>query len=101
MRQTVDRRATWREPHRTFPHSGGAACRVGVRASRMWRSQVINHEKNPEWDEDFKLLVHEPEHQARARPHDMCPSSHRWHLTGCRASQGGLWLIVMAENDSY
>ena len=37
--------------------------RLGVRASRMLRSQVINNDLNPKWDEDFKILVHEPEHQ--------------------------------------
>lgn len=29
----------------------------------MSRSQVINNDLNPKWNEDFKLLVHEPEHQ--------------------------------------
>ena len=36
---------------------------MGVRASRMSRSQVINNDLHPKWNEDFKLLVHEPEHQ--------------------------------------
>lgn len=39
------------------------ACRLGVRASRMVSSQVMENNLNPKWDEDFKLLVHEPEHQ--------------------------------------
>ena len=38
-------------------------CSMGVRASRMSRSQVINNDLHPKWNEDFKLLVHEPEHQ--------------------------------------
>ncbi len=29
----------------------------------MARSQVIDNDLNPKWDEEFKLLVHEPEHQ--------------------------------------
>lgn len=29
----------------------------------MSRSQVIDNDLNPKWNEDFKLLVHEPEHQ--------------------------------------
>ena len=29
----------------------------------MSRSQVINNDLNPKWNEDFKILVHEPEHQ--------------------------------------
>jgi hypothetical protein len=32
----------------------------------MLRSQVINNDLNPKWDEDFKILVHEPEHQVGA-----------------------------------
>lgn len=32
----------------------------------MMRSQVINNDLNPKWDEDFKILVHEPEHQVGA-----------------------------------
>ena len=54
-------------PSRGAPFSqvGPLACRVGVRASRMLRSQVIDNDLNPKWDEDFKLLVHEPEHQVR------------------------------------
>ena len=31
----------------------------------MSRSQVINNDLNPKWNEDFKILVHEPEHQVR------------------------------------
>ena len=31
----------------------------------MVSSQVIDNNLNPKWDEDFKLLVHEPEHQVR------------------------------------
>ncbi|BDA48413.1 Synaptotagmin-2 [Coccomyxa sp. Obi] len=38
--------------------------KLGVRSSRMSRSQVIDNDLNPKWNEDFKLLVHEPEHQA-------------------------------------
>ncbi|KAK9917790.1 hypothetical protein WJX75_008296 [Coccomyxa subellipsoidea] len=38
--------------------------KLGVRASRMARSQVIDNDLNPKWNEGFKLLVHEPEHQA-------------------------------------
>ncbi len=42
--------------------------RLGVRASRMVSSQVIDNDLNPKWNEDFKLLVHEPEHQASPYP---------------------------------
>ncbi len=31
----------------------------------MSRSQVIDNDLNPKWNEDFKLLVHEPDHQVR------------------------------------
>ncbi|EIE27751.1 hypothetical protein COCSUDRAFT_45975 [Coccomyxa subellipsoidea C-169] len=41
-----------------------AFVKLGVRSSRMARSQVIDNNLNPKWDEEFKLLVHEPEHQA-------------------------------------
>lgn len=29
----------------------------------MATSQVIDNDLNPKWNEEFKLLVHEPEHQ--------------------------------------
>jgi hypothetical protein len=31
----------------------------------MATSQVIDNDLSPKWDEDFKLLVHEPDHQVR------------------------------------
>ncbi|CAK0785413.1 hypothetical protein CVIRNUC_008622 [Coccomyxa viridis] len=37
--------------------------RMGVRQTHRSRSQVINNDLNPKWNEDFKILVHEPEHQ--------------------------------------
>ena len=37
-------------------------CSMGVRHSRMTKSQVINNDLHPKWNEDFKLLVHEPDH---------------------------------------
>ena len=36
----------------------------------MARSQVIDNDLNPKWNEGFKLLVHEPEHQAS---HSLAP----------------------------
>ena len=39
--------------------------RMGVRQTHMSRSQVIDNDLNPKWNEDFKILVHEPEHQVR------------------------------------
>ena len=39
--------------------------RMGVRQKHMSKSQVINNDLNPKWNEDFKILVHEPEHQVR------------------------------------
>ena len=42
----------------------------------MSRSQVINNDLNPKWDEDFKLLVHEPEHQ-------VCHLLHSLSISDC------------------
>ena len=39
--------------------------RMGVRQKHMSKSQVIYNDRNPKWNEDFKILVHEPEHQVR------------------------------------
>ncbi len=36
----------------------------------MATSQVIDNDLNPKWNEDFKLLVHEPEHQVSS--HTLC-----------------------------
>ena len=39
----------------------------------MVTSQVIENDRHPKWNEEFQLLVHEPEHQVRQmNPHLSC-----------------------------
>ena len=48
----------------------------------MSKSQVINNDLNPKWNEDFKILVHEHEQKLRPpyrRTQADCQFSH--HLT--------------------
>ena len=60
--------------------------RMGVRQTHRSRSQVINNDLNPKWNEDFKILVHEPEHQVRGAQGMVCCDCHcTYHtLTGQR-----------------
>ena len=62
-------------------HLRGAVhmCSMGVRHSRMSRSQVIDNDLNPKWNEDFKLLVHEPEHQVALPPLDTTTTYNTGH----------------------
>lgn len=38
-------------------------CRLFVRDKRKLKTQVKENTTRPEWNEEFQLLVHEPEHQ--------------------------------------
>lgn len=39
------------------------ACRLFTRDKRKVKTQVKQNTLHPSWDEDFQLLVHEPQHQ--------------------------------------
>ena len=56
---------------------------MGVRHTHMSRSQVIDNDLNPKWDEDFKLLVHEPEHQVF---NSLCIQTHKIKEGSCGES---------------
>ena len=39
------------------------ACRLYVRDKVIYRSQVMENNHHPRWNEDFKFLIHEPQYQ--------------------------------------
>ena len=42
---------------------GPAGCSLFVRDSRKVKTQVKDNSANPEWNEEFQFLVHEPDSQ--------------------------------------
>ena len=42
---------------------GRAGCRLFVRYTRKVKTQVKDNCANPEWNEEFQFLVHEPDSQ--------------------------------------